>query len=227
MLVILEVFNRGPHRTTMYWRPFFLPSFLSCHLLPSPVRLFYAIFPFTCFASLKPPCFISLHSDFVTCFVFIPAPLCSDKDLLSQTRTLAMSFVKCASTDTEHQYKLVKDISFWGAMHTLAHHYSWLGEFVDLKEHSCCFAYNNQMLNGQRAETGIQDLWSFSYWHTNSSAHEPHVLRCFVNILSVSLVFSITQANTTLSDPAHCPFMWYLVCWKWLIILHIDYKELC
>lgn len=38
---------------------------------------------------------------------------CSDKDLLSQTRTLAMSFVKCASTDTEHQYKLVKDISFW------------------------------------------------------------------------------------------------------------------
>ncbi|KAI1894612.1 hypothetical protein AGOR_G00117560 [Albula goreensis] len=27
----------------------------------------------------------------------------SDKDLLSQTRTLAMSFVKCASTDTEHQ----------------------------------------------------------------------------------------------------------------------------
>lgn len=37
----------------------------------------------------------------------------SDKDLLSQTRTLAMSFVKCASTDTEHQYKLVKDISFW------------------------------------------------------------------------------------------------------------------
>lgn len=36
----------------------------------------------------------------------------SDKDLLSQTRTLAMSFVKCASSDTEHQYKLVKDISF-------------------------------------------------------------------------------------------------------------------
>ncbi|XP_041744392.1 RUN and FYVE domain-containing protein 2 isoform X4 [Coregonus clupeaformis] len=36
----------------------------------------------------------------------------SDKDLLSQTRTLAMSFVKCASTDTENQYKLVKDISF-------------------------------------------------------------------------------------------------------------------
>uniref|UniRef100_A0A8C7U7C6 RUN and FYVE domain containing 2 n=1 Tax=Oncorhynchus mykiss TaxID=8022 RepID=A0A8C7U7C6_ONCMY len=36
----------------------------------------------------------------------------SDKDLLSQTRTLAMSFVKCASADTEHQYKLVKDISF-------------------------------------------------------------------------------------------------------------------
>ncbi|KAJ8393271.1 hypothetical protein AAFF_G00063430 [Aldrovandia affinis] len=27
----------------------------------------------------------------------------SDKDLLNQTRTLAMSFVKCASTDTEHQ----------------------------------------------------------------------------------------------------------------------------
>ncbi|XP_033887408.1 RUN and FYVE domain-containing protein 2-like isoform X2 [Acipenser ruthenus] len=36
----------------------------------------------------------------------------SDKDLLSQTRSLAMSFVKCASSDDEHQYKLVKDISF-------------------------------------------------------------------------------------------------------------------
>lgn len=47
-------------------------------------------------------------------FPFLPTWLaCSDKDLLSQTRTLAMSFVKCASTDTEHQYKLVKDISFW------------------------------------------------------------------------------------------------------------------
>ncbi|XP_028916046.1 RUN and FYVE domain-containing protein 2 isoform X5 [Ornithorhynchus anatinus] len=36
----------------------------------------------------------------------------SDKDLLTQTRTIAMSFVKCATSDTQHQYKLVKDISF-------------------------------------------------------------------------------------------------------------------
>ncbi|XP_064418702.1 RUN and FYVE domain-containing protein 2 isoform X4 [Latimeria chalumnae] len=36
----------------------------------------------------------------------------SDKDLLNQTRTLAVSFVKCASSDSEHQYKLVKNISF-------------------------------------------------------------------------------------------------------------------
>ncbi|XP_007478319.2 RUN and FYVE domain-containing protein 2 isoform X3 [Monodelphis domestica] len=36
----------------------------------------------------------------------------SDKDLLTQTRTIAMSFVKCASSDTQPQYKLVKDISF-------------------------------------------------------------------------------------------------------------------
>uniref|UniRef100_A0A8C3DID2 RUN and FYVE domain containing 2 n=2 Tax=Passeriformes TaxID=9126 RepID=A0A8C3DID2_CORMO len=36
----------------------------------------------------------------------------SDKDLLTQTRTIAMSFVKCASNEAQHQYKLVKDISF-------------------------------------------------------------------------------------------------------------------
>uniref|UniRef100_A0A8C9EI54 RUN and FYVE domain containing 2 n=1 Tax=Pavo cristatus TaxID=9049 RepID=A0A8C9EI54_PAVCR len=36
----------------------------------------------------------------------------SDKDLLTQTRTIAMSFVKCASSEAQHQYKLVKDISF-------------------------------------------------------------------------------------------------------------------
>ncbi|XP_074152694.1 RUN and FYVE domain-containing protein 2 isoform X6 [Sminthopsis crassicaudata] len=36
----------------------------------------------------------------------------SDKDLLTQTRTIAMSFVKCASSDAQPQYKLVKDISF-------------------------------------------------------------------------------------------------------------------
>jgi hypothetical protein len=47
------------------------------------------------------------------CLCLCGVCLCySDKDLLSQTRTLAMSFVKCASNDTEHQYKLVKDISF-------------------------------------------------------------------------------------------------------------------
>uniref|UniRef100_A0A8D0L1N8 RUN domain-containing protein n=1 Tax=Sphenodon punctatus TaxID=8508 RepID=A0A8D0L1N8_SPHPU len=36
----------------------------------------------------------------------------SDKDLLTQTRTIAMSFVKCAGSEGQHQYKLVKDISF-------------------------------------------------------------------------------------------------------------------
>ncbi|XP_005876854.2 PREDICTED: RUN and FYVE domain-containing protein 2 isoform X6 [Myotis brandtii] len=36
----------------------------------------------------------------------------SDNDLLTQTRTIAMSLVKCASSDTQDQYKLVKDISF-------------------------------------------------------------------------------------------------------------------
>uniref|UniRef100_A0A8D0ZF56 RUN and FYVE domain containing 2 n=1 Tax=Sus scrofa TaxID=9823 RepID=A0A8D0ZF56_PIG len=36
----------------------------------------------------------------------------SDNDLLTQTRTIAMSLVKCASNDTQDQYKLVKDISF-------------------------------------------------------------------------------------------------------------------
>uniref|UniRef100_A0A2K6TLR0 RUN and FYVE domain containing 2 n=1 Tax=Saimiri boliviensis boliviensis TaxID=39432 RepID=A0A2K6TLR0_SAIBB len=36
----------------------------------------------------------------------------SDNDLLTQTRTIAMSLVKCASSDSQDQYKLVKDISF-------------------------------------------------------------------------------------------------------------------
>ncbi|XP_059026082.1 RUN and FYVE domain-containing protein 2-like isoform X1 [Mustela nigripes] len=36
----------------------------------------------------------------------------SDNDLLTQTRTIAMSLVKYASSDTQDQYKLVKDISF-------------------------------------------------------------------------------------------------------------------
>uniref|UniRef100_A0A286Y1K4 RUN and FYVE domain containing 2 n=1 Tax=Cavia porcellus TaxID=10141 RepID=A0A286Y1K4_CAVPO len=36
----------------------------------------------------------------------------SDSDLLTQTRTIAMSLVKCAGSDTQDQYKLVKDISF-------------------------------------------------------------------------------------------------------------------
>ncbi|XP_060097149.1 RUN and FYVE domain-containing protein 2 isoform X3 [Heteronotia binoei] len=36
----------------------------------------------------------------------------SDKELLTQTRTIAMSLVKCASNEGQPQYKLVKDISF-------------------------------------------------------------------------------------------------------------------
>lgn len=99
----------------MYWHPFFL-SFL----LPSSLLLISFI-PFI--QSFIHPFLLpwNLH---VSSFCFppdlIPAPVCSDKDLLSQTRTLAMSFVKCASTDTEHQYKLVKDISFWGQTRTYA-----------------------------------------------------------------------------------------------------------
>lgn len=83
----------------MYWHPFFLPFFSSSliSLYPPPSCLFYTIQHSSLIA---PPSHGSLYP-------------CSDKDLLSQTRTLAMSFVKCASTDTEHQYKLVKDISFW------------------------------------------------------------------------------------------------------------------
>lgn len=46
-------------------------------------------------------------------FDFCPLHSWSDKDLLTQTRTIAMSFVKCASNEAQHQYKLVKDISFW------------------------------------------------------------------------------------------------------------------
>lgn len=84
----------------MYWHPFFLPFFSSSLISlypPSPSCLFYTIQHSSLIA---PPSHGSLYP-------------CSDKDLLSQTRTLAMSFVKCASTDMEHQYKLVKDISFW------------------------------------------------------------------------------------------------------------------
>lgn len=84
----------------MYWHPFFLPFFSSSLLSlypPPPSCLFYAV----------------QHSSLIAPHSHGSLYPCSDKDLLSQTRTLAMSFVKCASTDTEHQYKLVKDISFW------------------------------------------------------------------------------------------------------------------
>uniref|UniRef100_A0A670ZQC4 RUN and FYVE domain containing 2 n=1 Tax=Pseudonaja textilis TaxID=8673 RepID=A0A670ZQC4_PSETE len=36
----------------------------------------------------------------------------SDKELLTQTRTIAMTLVKCSSREGQPQYKLVKDISF-------------------------------------------------------------------------------------------------------------------
>lgn len=64
-------------------------------------------------------CFLYPHfyilDIFITffCLWFLSIPLWSDNDLLTQTRTIAMSLVKCASTDTQDQYKLVKDISFW------------------------------------------------------------------------------------------------------------------
>lgn len=63
--------------------------------------------------SLFVPLFISFFPHLFPSFPLFSLSTNSDKDLLSQTRTLAMSFVKCASTDSEHQYNLVKDISFW------------------------------------------------------------------------------------------------------------------
>lgn len=83
----------------MYWHPFFLPFFSSSLLSLYPPLLLVSFMPSN-IHHWSLPSHGSLYP-------------CSDKDLLSQTRTLAMSFVKCASTDTEHQYKLVKDISFW------------------------------------------------------------------------------------------------------------------
>lgn len=82
----------------------------------------FLFFPFLFFLLIHYPIFntVILHQFFFFVvslhYVLNSCPVLnnpSDKDLLSQTRTLAMSFVKCASTDTEHQYKLVKDISFW------------------------------------------------------------------------------------------------------------------
>lgn len=64
-------------------------------------------------------CFLCPHfyilDIFITffCLWFPSIPSWSDSDLLTQTRTIAMSLVKCAGSDTQDQYKLVKDISFW------------------------------------------------------------------------------------------------------------------
>lgn len=46
-------------------------------------------------------------------FDFYPLHIWSDKELLTQTRTIAMTLVKCSSREGQPQYKLVKDISFW------------------------------------------------------------------------------------------------------------------
>lgn len=95
--------------------------------------LFVSFTPSNIHPSLLLPGNIHVSFLFFPQFILIPASLCSDKDLLSQTRTLAMSFVKCASTDTEHQYKLVKDISFWRltCRHTVA--YEWINK-MDLSK---------------------------------------------------------------------------------------------
>lgn len=89
----------------------FLPSFLASYLpfLPPPILSFPWFHPVFLFYAIKHPSILFGGFNFI---YFLPFAACSDKELLSQTRTLAMSFVKCASTDTEHQYKLVKDISF-------------------------------------------------------------------------------------------------------------------
>lgn len=60
-----------------------------------------------------------LHLDIfitVSCLWFLSIPLWSDNDLLTQTRTIAVSLVKSASSDPQDQYKLVKDISFWSPL---------------------------------------------------------------------------------------------------------------
>lgn len=152
----------GPLRILMYWHPFFLPSFLFFppSFLPS-VCIFHTIQSSVHLSILLPWKTSTCHfcpPD------FIPGPACSDKDLLSQTRTLAMSFVKCASTDTEHQYKLVKDISFWGRTRTYTRTRWHMIAFdrmkkkkkrLNLKEHSCFFAHNIQtVFTAQRAATG-------------------------------------------------------------------------
>lgn len=76
-----------------YWHPFSL-FFLFLFILLSQFLFFTVLLPSSVFD------FCPLHS-------------WSDKDLLTQTRTIAMSFIKCASNEAQHQYKLVKDISFW------------------------------------------------------------------------------------------------------------------
>lgn len=76
-----------------YWHPFFL-FFLFLFILLSQFFVSTVLLPSSVFD------FCPLHS-------------WSDKDLLTQTRTIAMSFIKCASNEAQHQYKLVKDISFW------------------------------------------------------------------------------------------------------------------
>lgn len=130
MLVMLKATLRNLENWCVDILSSFLPLLSSfvfpCSSFPSFSRFYNIWYLSIDFAPLKRPCVISPLTH------FMPAPLCSDKDLLSQTRTLAMSFVKCASTDTEHQYKLVKDISFWDTCrHTVA--YGWINKWTHLK----------------------------------------------------------------------------------------------
>lgn len=52
------------------------------------------------------------HLYYLFCLWFLSIPLWSDNDLLTQTRTIAMSLVNVPAV-TLRTHKLVKDISFW------------------------------------------------------------------------------------------------------------------
>lgn len=82
-------------------------------------QIFFYWHPLSSFFLLSFCCFLYPHfyilDIFITvsCLWFLSIPLWSDNDLLTQTRTIAVSLVKSAGSDPQDQYKLVKDISFW------------------------------------------------------------------------------------------------------------------
>lgn len=97
----------------------------------------------------------------VSCLWFLSIPLWSDNDLLTQTRTIAVSLVKSASSDPQDQYKLVKDISFWNPLQEqnpshmlmLSHMYRLQGPSVAAVRHGMCtgglLTYSSACVQGQ------------------------------------------------------------------------------